>query len=120
MPSVLADRLRHAIDRGIAFARQVAQSADNEADARRATSVLYHVTSAVQLAAEAGFVIEKRGDARRLLLAQLVLDHRLAARDPFALEAGASEQAIADLLLDDRPAPLDAVRALLRVARPGA
>ena len=41
----------------------------------------------------------RRGDARRLLLSKLVLDHRLAARDPFAPEAGRGEAAIADVLL---------------------
>ena len=116
VPPALGDRLRRAVGRGIAFARAVARSADNEADARRATSALYHVTSAVQLAVEAGHVIERRGDARRLLLSQLVLDHRLTPRDPFAPEAGAAEQAIAGLLLDDKPAPLNVVRPLLRVA----
>ncbi len=106
-------RLRRNIDGAIAFARQVAKDNANEADARRATSVLYHAASAVYLAWEADRIHQRRGDARRLLLSRLVLDHRLAARDPFALEAGRGEDRIADLLLGDAPAPMREVAELV-------
>src|SRR5258705_306891 len=52
---------------------------DNEGDARRATSLLYHVASAVALAWEGGRIHEMRGDARRLLLSRMVIDHRVLA-----------------------------------------
>jgi hypothetical protein len=100
------DRLRRNVDAAIGFAQRVAREAANEADARRATSVLYHVASAVYLAWEADRIHNHRGDARRLLLSRLVLDHRLTARDPFALEAGRGEDRIADLLLGDTPVPM--------------
>ena len=62
------------------------------------------LASAVSLAWEAGQTYERRGDARRLLLSKLVLDHRLSASDPFALQTSARDAAIADALLSDAPA----------------
>src|ERR1700738_1663082 len=85
VPQAWRDRLRDLTDRAIGFAREVATRADNEAEARRATSLLYHVASAVVLAWEAGRIHEMRGDARRLLLSRMVIDHRLTANDPFRL-----------------------------------
>lgn len=106
IPPRLRERLRRSIDQVIAFARRVAREDALEADARRATSALFHVTSAVQLAWEAGRIHARRQDARRLVLAHLVLEHRLKARDPFALDAGRSEDAYCNLLLGDRPVPM--------------
>jgi alkylation response protein AidB-like acyl-CoA dehydrogenase len=113
IPAPFRDRLRRNVDGAIAFARQVAKDNASEADARRATSVLYHAASAVYLAWEADRIHQRRGDARRLLLSRLVLDHRLAARDPFALEAGRGEDRIADLLLGDAPASMRDVAELV-------
>ncbi len=113
IPARFRDRLRKNVDAAIAFAQRVAKDAANEADARRATSVLYHAASAVYLAWEADRLHQRRGDARRLLLSRLVLDHRLAARDPFALEAGRTEERMADLLLGDAPVPMRDVAELV-------
>ena len=77
VPQAWRARLRDLTDRAIGFAREVASRMDNEADARRATSLLYHVASAVALAWEGGRIHEMRGDARRLLLSRLVIDHRV-------------------------------------------
>src|SRR3954451_1672048 len=49
VPQAWRDRLRDLADRAIGFAREVASKSDNEAEARRATSLLYHVASAVAL-----------------------------------------------------------------------
>ena len=78
-------------------AREVAARSENESEARRATSLLYHVASAVALAWEGGRIHAMRGDARRLLLSRLVIDHRLASGDPFRLDDGATQRAISDL-----------------------
>ena len=67
VPQAWRNRLRELTDRAIGFAREVASRTDNEGDARRATSLLYHVASAVALAWEGGRIHEMRGDARRLL-----------------------------------------------------
>ncbi len=113
VPDALRKRLRHNVEGAIAMARAVAGAAGNEADARRATSALYHVTSAVVLAWEGQQIHRRRGDARRMLLARLVLDHRLGGRDPFAVGAGDHEQRCGNILLSDEPAPLRQIADLL-------
>ena len=97
VPQVWRDRLRALVDRAVAFAQGVAADPANEVDSRRATTTLYHVASAVMLAWEGARIHERRGDARRLLLSKLVVDHRLARPDPFAAEA--REAGVAGLLL---------------------
>ncbi|MEN3289275.1 MAG: acyl-CoA dehydrogenase, partial [Bradyrhizobium sp.] len=116
VPQGWRDHLRGLVDRAIGFARAVAANADNEADARRATSLLYHVASAVTLAWEAGRIHEMRGDARRLLLSQLVVEHRLQPNDPFRLAENESRDAIADLLLGGQAAGMAEVGELLSAA----
>src|SRR5258706_154745 len=85
VPQAWRSRLRDLTDRAIGFAREVASKSGNEGDARRATSLLYHVASAVALAWEGGRIHAMRGDARRLLLSRMVIDHRVAVGDPFHL-----------------------------------
>jgi acyl-CoA dehydrogenase len=102
VPLTWRDRLRALTDRAVGFAREVAGRADHEAEARRATSLLYHVASAVQLSWEAGRIHQMRGDARRLLLSRLVIDHRLSASDPFQLADNTAQRATSDLLLSER------------------
>src|SRR5271168_76945 len=70
------DRLRALADRAVGFARNVAAHSENEAEARRATSLLYHVASAVAFVWEGSRIHEARGDARRLLLSYLVIEDR--------------------------------------------
>ena len=115
-PQAWRDRLRTLIDRAVGFARDVAGNADNEADARRATSLFYHVASAVALCFEGACINEMRGDARRLLLSRHVLDHRLPSGDPFRLTENATQGAIASLLLGERPAAMAEVGELLLAA----
>lgn len=101
VPQAWRGRLHGLIDRAIGFAREVAVRTDNEAEARRATSLLYHVASAVSLAWEGGRIHEMRGDARRVLLSRLVIDHKVSVNDPFQLAEGATQRAIAGHLLGD-------------------
>src|SRR5712672_374292 len=101
VPQAWRDRLRDLADHAIGFAREVASRTDNEAEARRATSLLYHVASAVVLAWEGGRIHEMRGDARRLLLSRMVIDHRIWASDPFRLTENAAQQAITGHLLGE-------------------
>ena len=113
IPQSYRDTLKHAIDRAIQFAATVASSPDNEGDARRATTLLYHTASAVTLAWEAGQIAERRGDARRLLLSKLVVDHHLTPSDPYAVSSGKREQAIADALFGEAKVSTEQVRAYL-------
>ena len=113
VPQAWREKLHALSDRAIAFARLVASKGDNEAEARRATSLLYHVASAVALTWEGARIHTARGDARRMLLARLVVDHRITPGDPFALMEGTTATAIGDLLLGDRDAGIDEVSRLL-------
>jgi alkylation response protein AidB-like acyl-CoA dehydrogenase len=116
VPRAWRDRLRELTDRAIGFAREVAGRSEHEAEARRATSLLYHVASSVALAWEAGRIHEMRGDARRLLLSRLVIDHRVAASDPFGLADNPTQRAITDLLFGDRAVGMAEVGELLIAA----
>ena len=88
----------------------------DEADARRATSLLYHVASAVALTWEGGRIHEMRGDARRLLLSRMVIDHRVVASDPFRLTENAVQRAITDDLLGERSVGMAEVGELISAA----
>ncbi len=74
--------LAGCIDRVAALA-QHASARGNEALARQSASALYHLSTAIALAWEAS----RTGSLRRMLLAQLVLRHRLLPRDPLAARA---------------------------------
>ncbi len=54
------------------------------------------------LAWEGGRIHEMRGDARRLLLSRMVIDHRVSAGDPFRLAETATQRKITDHLLGER------------------
>jgi hypothetical protein len=116
VPAAWRDRLRGLTDRAVGFAREVAARAENESEARRATSLLYHVASAVALAWEGGRIQEMRGDARRLLLSRLVIDHRVSPGDPFRLVENTVQDAIAGHLLGDRAVGIAEVGELLPAA----
>jgi hypothetical protein len=108
--------LRDLTDRAVGFAREVAARSDNEAEARRATSLLYHVASAVALTWEGGRIHEMRGDARRLLLSRMVIDHRVLASDPFRLTENSLQRAVTGHLLGERAVGMEEVGELLIAA----
>ncbi|WP_029077963.1 acyl-CoA dehydrogenase family protein [Bradyrhizobium sp. th.b2] len=116
VPQAWRSRLRDLSDRAIGFAREVSGSIDNEGDARRATSLLYHVASAVALAWEGGRIHEMRGDARRLLLSRMVIDHRVMPGDPFRLAENAVQRRMTEHLLGDRAVGMAEVGELLIAA----
>ena len=116
VPQAWRDRLRELTDRAVGFAREVTGCADHEAEARRATSLLYHVASAVALAWEGGRIHAMRGDARRLLLSRMVIDHRVATNDPFRLTENAQQRAMTEHLLGERAVGMAEVGELLVAA----
>jgi alkylation response protein AidB-like acyl-CoA dehydrogenase len=116
VPQAWRSTLHDRTDRAVGFAREVASRMDNEAEARRATSLLYHVASAVALAWEGGRIHEMRGDARRLLLSRLVIDHRVSVGDPFRLTENSAQRAITDHLLGERAVGMAEVGELLSAA----
>ena len=101
VPQAWRDKLHGLTDKAIDFAREVARHSENEADARRATSTLYQVASAVAMTWEGARIHAARGDARRVLLARAVIDHRLAPNDPFKLMTTGAERKIVEHLLGD-------------------
>src|ERR1700704_501370 len=116
VPQAWRKRLPDLTDRAVGFAREVASRTDNEAEARRATSLLYHIASAVALAWEGGRIHEMRGDARRLLLSRVVIDHRVSASDPFRLAENSTQRAITGHLLGERAVGMAEVGELLSAA----
>ena len=101
VPQAWRDKLHGLTDKAIGFAREVARQSENEADARRATSTLYQVASAVAMTWEGARIHAARGDARRVLLARAVIDHRLTPNDPFKLMTTGAERKIVEHLLGD-------------------
>jgi acyl-CoA dehydrogenase len=107
---VFRDRLRQMLDRVAAFADRVAAEAALEGHARQAASALYHITSAILMTSEAA---RPGADARRVLYARLVLEHRLSVQDPLAPNEAAWEREAAEVLLAERCVTVEEVSALL-------
>ncbi len=114
VPGQLRGELAGTFERASELARRVADE-DEEPLAREAASALYHATSAIVLAAEGARLGEMRGDARRVLVAAMVLRHRLGRRDPLAPPPGAGrrEMGAVAALLDDAPVSPRALPELL-------
>jgi Acyl-CoA dehydrogenase, C-terminal domain len=110
IPAAFRDRLRATLQRALDFAERVAAEPALEANARRAASGLYHITSAVLMTWEAS---RPGTDARRALLARLVLEYRLSVQDPLAPTVGDWENSAADLPFADRKIPLAEIVGLL-------
>ena len=107
LPDHYRDRLSELADQVTDYAQAVAADPGNERYARLATSLLYHALSAVLLAWEGDRLGRAGGDARRVLLSRMIVEHRLAPRNPTALpEKTAWEDAAERLLLDDDPVSL--------------
>jgi len=113
IPGQLRSRLAGLVDRATGFAETVARQPEAEASCRRAASGLYHATSAALLASEGARLGARGGDARRLLLARLVIDHRLGNADPFSLPDHRHEDAMTAALLDDAPVTMERAAELL-------
>ena len=109
--AALRDALAGSLARACDFAGATAQAGD-AAHARQAATGLYYAAAAAILASE-GTRLARAGDARRLLLAALVNEHRLRARDPLKPARGAFEGALAEALLPETPVAQAALDALL-------
>jgi acyl-CoA dehydrogenase len=112
LPGQYKGLLGATLDRVERFVEAVAADPKQEKRSRLAAGALYHATTAALLAWEGATLGAEGGDARRLLLSRLVIEHRLAPQDPLSLgEQGWEEEAI-NLLLDDAPVPLAKAAAL--------
>ncbi|HKK29870.1 MAG TPA: acyl-CoA dehydrogenase family protein [Alphaproteobacteria bacterium] len=114
MPSAFRERLEAQVNRAVDFAGKVAASGSNERYARLAAGALYHAMTAALLAVEGATAgAETVGDARRLLLSRMVIEHRLAAQDPLAMSDSAFEEAAEALLLSESPVSLSEAQRVL-------
>jgi alkylation response protein AidB-like acyl-CoA dehydrogenase len=113
LPGQYKGLLGATLDRVERFAEAVASDAKHEKRARLAAGALYHAATAALLAWEGATLGAQGGDARRLLLSRLVIEHRLAPQDPLSLAESPWEPEAIDLLLADAPVPLAKAVALL-------
>jgi alkylation response protein AidB-like acyl-CoA dehydrogenase len=110
VPAAFRDRLRTALDRALVFAERVAAEPALEESARQAASALYHITSAILMTWEAA---QPERDARRVLYARFVLEHRLSAQDPLEPQYGDWEREATGFVLAERQVLLDEITGLL-------
>jgi hypothetical protein len=106
VPLAVAGPVSEALHRAAALAEEAAAEGSGALH-RQAASALYHAATAVLFAWEGTLLAERRGDARRLTLARLVLEHRLSARDPLARGDLGVEAAIAEAWVEDTPLSLE-------------
>jgi len=106
MPGQFRGELQGTVQRSIAFAAEVAESG-NQTLARKAASAIYHTATATLLASEGARLGAAGGDARRLLLARMVIDHKLRPQDPLSAGESGFDKAATDLLLAEDPVSLD-------------
>ena len=91
----------------------MASAPEHERFSRVATGALYHAVTAVLLATEGARLGSDGGDARRLLLARCVLEHRLNERPGLSVKGLEWEEAATSLLLGTVPVTLDEAASLL-------
>lgn len=112
IPPSLREQAGGTLERATAMAEEAARRGD-ETVARSVSSALYHAVTAALMTWEGATLGARGGDARRLLLARMVLDHRLAPRNPLALEDNAFDRAAAPRLIDNEPIAIADAAALL-------
>lgn len=113
LPGQFRTRLESTLAQAVRFAEEVADAPEKERFVRVAASALYHVATAILMANEGARLGANGGDARRLLLARFVLEHRLSDRPKLSVDGGAWEEASITALLGDAPVPLDAAASLM-------
>ncbi len=112
IPGQFAGQLKSVVDQSVDFADAVAREG-REPLYRKAASALYHTTTSVLLADEGTKLGKEGGDARRLLLSRMVLEHKLGQSNPFGMENDNFEQRASEALLDGGAVNFDEVSDIL-------
>jgi len=113
IPGQFRGELNVLVDRAVEFVDKVAADPAAESSYRKAASALYHVTSAALMASEGARLGAAGKDARRLLMARLVIDHRLDRDDPFRISNAEREAEIFACLQNEDVVSLERVSQLL-------
>jgi acyl-CoA dehydrogenase len=108
-PDAFRAGIAKIIDLAVQLADEVAAKPHNERFARIATDALYNAASAALMTWEGATLGAKGGDARRMIMARMVVEHRLRAEDPLAIPDADWEEDAIGALLD--PAPVGLARA---------
>ncbi|WP_169542837.1 acyl-CoA dehydrogenase family protein [Sneathiella aquimaris] len=112
IPGQFAGQLKGLVDQAINLAETVAKEG-RETLARKASTALFHVTTATLMASEGARLGAEGGDARRLLLSRMITDHKLGQASPLSAEAGQFDEQATDCLLNDAPVLLEDARQIL-------
>jgi acyl-CoA dehydrogenase len=112
LPGQFKTRLEGGLSEAFSFAEKVAKNAQHERFSRVAAGKLYHALS-VLLAAEGGLAGMEGGDARRMVMARFVLEHRLHKSTPMQLSIWDWEEEAISALLSDEPVSLDDAASML-------
>jgi hypothetical protein len=99
LPGQFKGELDGLISRAMVLADAVAKDGAKEPLARKASSALYNVTTASLLACEGAAEVARGGDNKRLLLARMVIAHRLGGGDPLSVDLPDWEADAVDALL---------------------
>jgi acyl-CoA dehydrogenase len=99
-PAPFRTEISKLIDRAVAFAGEVAAKPRHERLARLATDALYNVASAALMTWEGATAGANGRDARRMILARMVIEHRLRGEDPLEIPASDWEEDAITALLD--------------------
>ncbi|MBU2532727.1 MAG: DNA alkylation response protein, partial [Alphaproteobacteria bacterium] len=113
LPGQFRTRLQTTSEQAVAFAEEVGDDPSKERFTRIAASGLYHATTAVAMAYEGAQIAARGGDARRMLMARFVLEHRLSDHHKLSANGGDWEEPAISALLDENPIPVDQAAALL-------
>jgi acyl-CoA dehydrogenase len=106
IPGQFRTSLENNLTQAFHFASEVASDPENERFCRVAAGQIYHAATMVLLAEEGVRSGSSGGDARRLVLARFVQEHRLQRSVPFNLASVKWEEKAIALLLEDNPISL--------------
>jgi acyl-CoA dehydrogenase len=113
LPGQFRTRLETTLSQAMDFAEEVADDPSKERFTRIAASGIYHITTAVLMANEGARLGARGGDARRMVMARFVLEHRLSSQQKLGADGGAWEEAAITALLEDAPLSLEEASSLL-------